>query len=140
MAKAASPIRLQEDLMKAAAVTGKRFHRSTAEQIEYWAEMGRSVETILDPDVLLALTAGVAKIKVEPVYSPPINPDEVFQALEAERENGTLVQTVTNSPLKYQASLTHPGYLEQIDQNGKITPGKFQQGVFIAMTETDFER
>ncbi|MCL7421366.1 MAG: ParD-like family protein [Methylobacter sp.] len=126
--------------MKAAAVTGKRFHRSTAEQIEYWAEMGRSVETILDPDVLLALTAGVAKIKVEPVYSAPINPDEVFQGLEAERENGTLVQTVTNSPFKYQASLTHPGYLEQIDQNGKITPGKFQQGVFIAMTETDFER
>ncbi len=39
MAKSASPIRLQEDLMQAAALTGERFHRSTAEQIEYWAEM-----------------------------------------------------------------------------------------------------
>lgn len=133
MAKAASPIRLQEDLMQAAAVTGKRFHRSTAEQIEYWAEMGRSVATILDPDVLLSVTAGLAKLKVVPVYSAPINPDEVFQALEDEREHGTLPRIVTNSAIKYQASITHPGYLEQIDQNGKITLGKFQQGVFIAI-------
>jgi ParD-like antitoxin of type II bacterial toxin-antitoxin system len=135
MAKAASPIRLQEDLMQAAAVTGKRFHRSTAEQIEYWAEMGRSVATMLDPDVLLSVTAGLAKIKVEPVYSAPINPDEVFQALEDKRENGTLPRIVTSSAIKYQSSITHPGYLEQIDQNGKITLGKFQQGVFIATTE-----
>ncbi len=50
MAKSASPIRLQEDLMKLAAVTGKRPHRSTAEQIEYWAEMGRNVSAMLNPD------------------------------------------------------------------------------------------
>jgi hypothetical protein len=137
MAKAASPIRLQEDLMRAAAVTGKRFHRSTAEQIEYWAEMGRSVASMLDPDVLLSVAAGLAKIKVEPVHSAPVNPDEVFQALEDERENGALPQTVTNSAIKYQASITHPGYLEQIDQNGKITFGKFQQGTFIAITEAE---
>ncbi|MCB1936185.1 MAG: hypothetical protein KDF59_09600, partial [Nitrosomonas sp.] len=37
MAKSASPIRLQEELMKAAELTASRFHRSTAEQIEYWA-------------------------------------------------------------------------------------------------------
>jgi hypothetical protein len=43
MAKAASPIRLQEELMQAAESTAKRFHRSTAEQIEYWADLGRSV-------------------------------------------------------------------------------------------------
>lgn len=140
MAKASSPVRLQEDLMQSAALTGKRFHRSAAEQIEYWAEMGRSVATILDPDVLLSVTAGLAKIKVEPVYSAPIYPDEVFQALEDERENGILPRIVTNSAIKYQASITHPGYLEQIDQHGKITLGKFQQGVFIVMTEADFEQ
>ena len=62
MAKAASPIRFQQDLMQAAESTAKRFHRSTAEQIEYWAELGRSVSSTLDPDILLSIKAGLAKI------------------------------------------------------------------------------
>ncbi|MDO9469638.1 MAG: hypothetical protein Q7J23_02775, partial [Nitrosomonas sp.] len=62
MAKSASPIRLQENLMRAAALTGERFHRSTAEQIEYWAEIGCNMSKILDPDDLLSISAGLAKI------------------------------------------------------------------------------
>ena len=135
MAKSASPIRLQEDLMQAAALTGERFHRSTAEQIEYWAEMGRNVSRMLDPDDLLSISAGLAKIKVEPVYSEPINPGDVFQSLEAERASGILPQTVTSSPIKYQTSLAHPGYLEQIHPDGTIKTGKFQGGKFIEMNE-----
>lgn len=136
MAKAASPIRLQEDLMQAAALTGERFHRSTAEQIEYWAEMGRNVSQVLDPDDLLSISAGLAKIRIEPVHSEPIAPGEVFQSLEAERASGILWQTVTSSPIKYQVSLMHPGYLEQINLDGTIKTGKFQGGVFIGMNET----
>ncbi len=135
MAKAASPIRLQEDLMKAAAVTAKRFHRSTAEQIEYWAEMGRNVSKILNPDDLLSVSTGLAKIRVEPVHSAPVDPDEVFQSLEDERVSGALSQTVTNSALKYQRSSIHPGCLEQIDLEGCVRIGKFQDGVFIEMNE-----
>jgi hypothetical protein len=82
MAKAASPIRLQEELMQAAESTAKRFHRSTAEQIEYWADLGRSVSSTLDPDVLLSVLSGLTTIKTEPVISLPIDPDEVFEALE----------------------------------------------------------
>ena len=133
MAKAASPIRLQQDLMQAAVLTGKRFHRSTAEQIEYWAEIGRKVAGILDADDLLSISMGLAKIKVEPVHGEPVNPDEVFQALEDERAKGILTRTVSNNSIQYQASLSHPGYLEQVDQNGDITLGKFQNGEFIAI-------
>lgn len=35
--KSASPIRLQSDLMEAAAITGAQAHRTQPEQIEYWA-------------------------------------------------------------------------------------------------------
>lgn len=136
MAKSASPIRLQENLMQAAALTGERFHRSTAEQVEYWAEMGRNVCTMLDPDDLLSISAGLATIKVESILSEPIDPDAVFQSLETERANAMLPQTVTSSPIKYQISLTHPGYLEQISPDGTIKTGKFQQGEFIEMSET----
>lgn len=136
MAKAASPIRLQNELMQAAALTAERFHRSTAEQIEYWAEMGRNVDHMLNPDDLLAISTGLAKITIEPVTSKPIDATEIFQSLEDDRASGMLPQTVTGSVLKYQASLTHPGYLEQIHPDGRIQTGKFQNGEFIAINES----
>jgi hypothetical protein len=136
MAKAASPIRLQKELMSAAELAGKRFHRSTAEQIEYWAEMGRNVSTLLNPDDLAAIAAGVAKLKLVPVYGKPVDPALVFQTLEDERARGSLSQRVTNSPVKYQASLEHPGCLEQIDLNSQIRVGKFIDGEFVEITET----
>jgi len=132
MAKASSPIRLQNDLMQAAGLTAKRFHRSAAEQIEYWAELGRSVSSTLDPDVLLSVVSGLTKIKTEPVYSPNINPNDVFDALERERTDNTLSKQVTESSIRYQASTNHPGYLEQIEANGNITVGTFENGQFIA--------
>lgn len=132
MAKSASPIRLQEDLMRVATIAGKRYHRSTAEQIEYWAEIGRQTAAVIDPDVLLSVTTGMAQIKVEPVYAQPVDPDTVFQALEEERDNGLLAQNITSSKVKYQTSTTNPGYLEKIDLDGKRSVGQFQNGVFIA--------
>ncbi len=132
MAKAASPIRLQDELMQAAALTAERFHRSTAEQIEYWAEMGRNVDHMLNPDDLLAISAGLAKITVEPVSSEPVDPVGIFQTLETDRAQGILPQMVSGSAIRYQASSAHPGYLEQIHADGRIVTGKFQDGEFIA--------
>jgi len=133
MAKAASPIRLQDELMQAAALTAERFHRSTAEQIEYWAEMGRNVDHMLNPDDLLAISTGLAKITVEPVTSEPVDAIKIFQSLEDDRASGMLLQTVTGSVFKYQASFAHLGYLEQICPDGRIQTGKFQGGEFIAI-------
>jgi len=135
MAKAVSPIRLQAELMQVAESTAKRFHRSTAEQIEYWADLGRSVSSHLDPDVLLSVASGLAVIKAEPVYSTPISHEAVFQTLEHDRKAGALSNSVTNSDVRYQASAKHPSYLEQIGKNGNITIGQFNQGVFIELKE-----
>jgi len=135
MAKALSPVRLQDDLMQAAKSTGKRFHRSTAEQIEYWADIGRKVSTVLDPDTLISIATGLTQVKVEPIYGKPIDPDDVFNLLEAQRQQGTLAQTVTVSAIKYQSSLTQPGYLERIDQVGNILVGQFKNGEFVSAEE-----
>ncbi len=137
MAKAASPIRLQADLMQVAELTAKRHHRSTAEQIEYWADLGRAVASTLDPDILLSVASGLTVIKTEPVLTSPIDPDSIFQSLENDRETGILHSTVTSSPLRYQRSIKHLGYLEQIDPNGKITTGQFENGQFIALKGSD---
>lgn len=135
MAKAASPIRLQQVLMQQAESAARRFHRSTAEQIEYWAELGRSVSATLDPDVLLSISAGLARLNIEPVIGTPVDPEEIFETLDHQRDDGTLQHSVTTSQLRYQASLTQPGLLERIDQNGKVTTGRFENGEFIASGE-----
>lgn len=114
MAKAASPIRLQQDLMQHVESTAGRFHRSTAEQVKYWAELGRAVASTLDPDVLLSISTGLSRLKVEPVNSPPVDPATVFASLETQRQQGTLKQNVTHSAIRYQISQTPPGYLEQV--------------------------
>ena len=135
MAKALSPVRLQDDLMQAAKLTGERFHRSTAEQIEYWADIGRKVSTVLDPDTLISIATGLTLVKVEPIYGKPIDPDDVCNLLEAQRQQGTLTQAVTGSAIKYQSSLTQPGYLERIDQNGSVLVGQFENGEFVSAEE-----
>lgn len=138
MAKAASPIRLQQDLMQAATLVGERFHRSASEQVEYWADIGRRISTVIDPDILLSITTGLSRIKVEPVLAEPVDPNAVFQSMEAERLHETLAPAVTNSAVKYQASLSHLGQLERI-QDGQVDIGQFKNGEFIVSTELGVE-
>ncbi len=135
MAKALSPVRLQNDLMQAAKLTGERFHRSTAEQIEYWADIGRKVSKVLDPDTLISISTGLTQVKVEPIYGTPIDPKDVFNSLETQRQQGTLRKAVTDSALKYQSSITQPGYLERIDQKGNVSVGQFKNGEFVTVDE-----
>ena len=84
-----------------------------------------------DPDTLISIATGLTQINVEPIYGKPIDPDDVFKLLEAQRQQGTLTQTVTDSAIKYQSSLTQPGYLERIDQNGNVLVGQFENGDWV---------
>ena len=137
MPKAVSPVRLQNDLMEAATVAGERLHRSAAEQVEYWASLGRQVADIVDPDTLLKVGAGLARLKVEPTLARPVDPDAVFAAVETDRRTGELARKATTAAIRYQASDTHPGYLEQIGENGVRIVGSFRGGVFIPITSDE---
>lgn len=67
-------------------------------------------------------------IKEEQAY---IDPEEVFKSLEAERESGVLSLMVSNSAVKYQASITHQGKLECILADGTPLIGNFRDGCFV---------
>ncbi len=137
MAKAYSPLRIQADLMKAAERTAQREHRSTAEQIEYWADIGRQVSAHINSDTLLSIATGAARILVEPAESQPVPPQEVFDELEQERRSGVLSQTVSKAAVRYQVCEAHPGYLEQVDREGNRTAGAFRNGEFISLGSGD---
>jgi len=137
MPKSASPVRLQEDLMRSASLTGSRHHRSAAQQIEYWASLGRQITGFVDPDSLLDVSTGLARLRVEPILAPPISPEAVFAAVEADRDAEMLPEKVSTAAIRYQASRTHPGYLERIVHNGVRTLGTFHGGVFTPSEEED---
>lgn len=130
MAKSASPVRLQDDLMRRAALAGARHHRSAAQQIEYWAALGQEVAALLDPDLLLDLKAGLARLRVEPVRAAAVAPESVFASLDAQRPSGTLAASVCTGPWRYQACPDRPGLLERIDNEGNRTAGTFADGLF----------
>jgi hypothetical protein len=136
MAKSASPVRLQQQLMDSAAMAGARHHRSATEQIEYWAALGQQVAGVLDPDKVLEVLAGLAALKVVPVAGAAVNPEQAFAVLERERQSGRLAETVSSASLRYQASEARPGWLEQISPDGRRRLGRFHNGVFEPLQES----
>lgn len=130
MAKANSPIRLEQSLMDSAASVAKVAHRSAAEQIEFWADIGRTLTQIVDVHTLLSLKAGTARLLIEPVQAEAVDPDMLFAQLDADRASGSLSQRVTGCEVRYQASASHPGWLEQIGTDGSRVIGRFESGKF----------
>lgn len=135
MAKAHSPLRLEAHLVEQASISGKLLHRSTAEQIEYWADIGRNISKVITPELLLQVYAGVAKVKVEKITGPHLSPDALFSDLENDRKSGALQNNISTSSVRYQASPHYPGYLERIDHDGTVTVGQFKNGNFKPLQE-----
>ena len=130
MPKAHLPLRLEAQLVADAKLYGKPLHRSAAEQIEYWADIGRSIFRVVTPVNLMDNYTGVAKLKIETVVAAAINADDLFSELEGARKSGVLLDGITTSRVKYQSSIEHPGLLEQISGEGCVAIGQFENGEF----------
>ncbi len=129
MAKAQSPVRLQRDLMDSATVAGSLFHRSAAEQVEYWATIGRTLQNLVGVDTILDIMAGTVKIKLEDAPQVIVDPDDVFTDIEEKRHTGALSAPLLPGEFRYQASKSQPGLLEQVSEAGTVV-GQFEEGEF----------
>ena len=132
MAKASSPLRLESKLMSAATVASTSQHRSAAEQIEYWADIGRKVCKLIDPEALLAINAGLLKVTLKDTPPVSVDPDDVFAALARDRHSGALSEAIAVNAIRYQASANQPGLLEQVHPDGRVFIGQFTDGKFVA--------
>ena len=65
----------------------------------------------------------------------PVDVAGVFSRLAQQRDTGTLAANITTARMRYEASLSHPGLLDQIDENGHITTGQFDNGKFIPLKD-----
>jgi hypothetical protein len=104
--------------------------RSVPKQIEYWAELGRALERVLDPADVLAVTQGLAEIQLIKPSTHRVDPDELFGALEQDRAAAALSGQVTRAGIYYEASVNHPGLLDRVQPDGRRTTGRFSEGEF----------
>ena len=127
----ASPLRLSAALVEAAEKEGALQKRSAPKQIEFWAELGKAVDGVIDAADVVAVIQGLRKIKVEPVTSMAVDSRDVFDSLETIRESGGLAEKVTSAAVYYEASLSRPGLLDRVSsRTGERQTGQFHKGVF----------
>lgn len=131
---ATSPIRLNPSLIEAAERAALVQKRSTPKQIEYWADLGRAVEHVIDLVDVFAVMQGLKKLRIEKADSVIVDSDELFQDLGAQRENGSLSEAVTSSRVYFEASRERPGLLDRVESaTGRRQAGSFRNGRFEAV-------
>lgn len=128
---AASPIRLDPKLVELAKKEGGVKKRSAPKQIEYWAELGKAVESVIDLKDAYEIIQGFMKFTVESLESKAVDPKDVFNALENKRKSGKLPEMVTASSIYFEASKTAPGLLDRVNSiTGERQTGTFHNGQF----------
>ena len=125
---------LNDDLVHEAETEALLNKRTAPKQIEYWAQIGKSVARNASASDLLALMQGFARVQINHIPSEPVSSDEVFAAVEQARQNGALRRAVSRSQVSYEASQTHPGLLDRVLPNGHRESGHFRNGEFILAT------
>ncbi len=117
------PVKLSDDLVLEARLTSELAERSIAGQIEFWAQLGRVVETLLQGGQLLALRrAGAARplsACLESVDSP-----------EGRRRVAEYLQEQAFP--HYESAPETPGMLVRIEEDGTRTVGRFVNRKFKA--------
>ncbi len=129
----ASPIRLDEKLIQDATAEASVNRRTTPKQIELWAEIGRAVSDRVSPQDLLAITQGLAEIRVDRVQGYTLETKSVLDLVA--RERGQLTKRLMSHGPNYQVCTDHPGYLEEVLPDGSRRIGQFEQGEFHPLDE-----
>lgn len=110
------PVKVSDALVLDARLMGEVTQRSIAGQIEFWARLGRAIETLLRGDQVLALCkAGKAKPLSACLGS--VNSPEGRRRLAAHLESQPYPH--------YEPAPNAPGLLVRIEAGGKRTLGRF---------------
>jgi hypothetical protein len=114
------PVRLSESLVLAARLTGEVAERSIAGQIEFWAGLGRAVESLLRADTALAL-----KRRGETV---PLS--TCLETIGTSAGRAQLAKVLDERPYPHFEPASQPGLIVRIDKDGTRTQGRFVKREF----------
>jgi hypothetical protein len=110
------PVKLSDALVLDARVVGETTERSTAGQIEFWARIGRAVESVLRTDSLLQLKR---RGEVAPL-------SDCLRSVDTKAGRARLKAHLAARPFPhFEPAAGRPGLVVRIDGKGKRTVGRF---------------
>jgi hypothetical protein len=122
------PVKLSDALVLDARLTAKVAERSIAGQIEFWAGLGRAVDSLLRGREVFALRQAEA--------SRPLS--ECLNSVDSKEGQRRVADYLQSRPFPhYEAHPDRAGWLVQIEENGVRTPGRFVNRRFVAMESPD---
>jgi hypothetical protein len=125
------PVKLSDSLVLDARLTGEVVERSIAGQVEFWAQLGRAVEQLLQAPQVLALCRSAAARPVSSLLDSVDSPggrERVQSFLQAQ-------------PFPhYEPHSSRPGLLVQINADGRRTVGRFISRQFRAVKAKSTKR
>ena len=119
------PVKLSDALVLDARVVGKTTERSIAGQIEFWARIGRAVESVLRTESVLRL-----KQRGEAV---PLS--ECLRSVDTREGRARVMAVLETRPYPhFEPAPDRPGFLVRLDEGGKRTVGRFVNREFKPAT------
>ena len=110
------PVKLSDALVLDARVVGETTERSIAGQIEFWARIGRAVESVLRTESLL-------RIKQRGEATPL---SECLRSVDTRKGRARVKASLETRPFPhFEPAPGRPGLLQRIDESGKRTVGRF---------------
>lgn len=120
------PVRLSDGLVQDARVVGEVAERSIAGQIEYWARLGRAIESVLDGESALRLKRHRGGKPLSACLRTRTR-DEAVAELEAHLNAQPFPQ--------YHPVPGKPSYLLRVEKDGTRTLGRVTGRVFRPVEE-----
>lgn len=110
------PVKLSDSLVLDARLTGEVVERSIAGQVEFWAQLGRAVEQLLQAPQVLALCRSAA---AQPLSS-------CLESVDSPQGRERVNSFLQGQPFPhYEPHASQPGLLVQVDSKGRKTVGRF---------------
>ncbi len=110
------PVKLSDALVLDARLVGEAAERSIASQIEFWARIGRAVESVLRTDSVLRLK--------QRGDAAPLS--DCLRSVDTKAGHARLSAYLETRPFPhFEAAADRPGHIVRIDASGKRTVGRF---------------
>lgn len=116
------PVKLSDDLVCDARMTSELSARSIAGQIEFWAQLGRSLEPLLRGDRVTALLQSGQQRSLS----------DAVADVDSSQGRRRVADLLHQRPFPhYEPAKDSSGSLRRIDEDGTVTVGRFVNREFV---------
>src|SRR5580700_2419773 len=110
------PVKISDELISDARLTAKIAQRSIAGQIEFWAQLGRAIEPLLEGSRALALRRAGAAVPLS----------ECLSSVDSAVGRRRVAEYLESGPFPhYRPAPGSPAMLVRVDVDGTRTLGRF---------------